>query len=211
MTDQSVMIFYGKRRRFLMGEEKKDSLIEAALQLFEEQGYHTTKVSDIVREAGVAQGTFYLYFKSKEDMFRRIAEACLDEIAVALKEDGGCNGTDEEQYYRMIHRALEVYFDNKTILKIIYRHGVASQEIAEVSEAFYQKMMMIIKQSLKESKVYTNYSELQLEIAAYAKIGMVEMVAYQWFVVKNYGAEYIDSITQIVLGMGSPCKIEVTE
>jgi AcrR family transcriptional regulator len=211
MTDESVREKWLPKEHFNMGEETKESLIEAAIKLFEEQGYHSTKVSDIVREAGVAQGTFYLYFKSKEDMFRYIAETCLDEIAFALTEDGGCSGSDEEQYYRMIHRALESYFDNKAILKIINRHGVASQEIAEVSEAFYHKMMLIIKRTLKESKKYANYSDLQLEIAAYAKIGMVEMVAYQWFVVKNYSAEYIDSITQIVVGMSSPCKIEKKE
>jgi AcrR family transcriptional regulator len=191
-----------------LGEDKKDNLIQAALKLFEEQGYHTTKVSDIVREAGVAQGTFYLYFKSKEDVFRCIAEACLEEIAVALQQNGVCTGTDEEQYYRMIRRALEVYHDNKTILKIISLHGVGSQEIAAVSEAFYQQIMVIIKQTLRGAAIYANYSEQQLEIAAFAKIGMVEMVAYQWFVVRNYGSETIESVAQIIVGMSEPCKLE---
>jgi AcrR family transcriptional regulator len=195
----------------VLGEEKKDNLIEAALKLFEEQGYHATKVSDIVREAGVAQGTFYLYFKSKEDMFRSIAESCLEAIAVALQQDGGCKGTDEEQYYGMIHRTLQTYYDNKTILKIIKQHGVASQEIASVSEAFYQQMMIIIKSVLREAAIFADYSEQQLEIAAYAKIGMVEMVAYQWFVVQNHGAETIESVARIIVGIDEPCKIEVTE
>jgi AcrR family transcriptional regulator len=189
-----------------LGEDKKDNLIQAALKLFEDQGYHTTKVSDIVREAGVAQGTFYLYFKSKEDMFRSIAEACLEQITVALQKDGALTGTDEEQYYGMMRRALEVYYDNQTILKIIKFHGLGSQEIASVSEVFYQQSMLIIKQTLRGVAMYANYSEQQLEIVAFAKIGMVEMVAYQWFVVRNYGRDTIEAVAQIIVGINGSCK-----
>jgi AcrR family transcriptional regulator len=191
-----------------MGEDKKDNIIEAALTLFEEQGYHQTKVSDIVRDAGVAQGTFYLYFQSKEDLFRSIAESCLDEIAIALKQatEGGI--PEDEAYYQMIHRCLTAYFHNKTILRIIYRNGIASQEIADISEAFYCEMMTIIKECLRGSGAFEGYSEQQLEIMAYSKIGMVELVAYQWFVVRNSGSEYIDSIAQTIVGMNPDCKAE---
>lgn len=182
-----------------MGEDKKTNMIEAALRLFEEQGYHQTKVSDIVREAGVAQGTFYLYFQNKEDMFRSIAAACLDEISAALKHNQGQTCADHEVFYWMIHRALTVYYHNRTILTIMYRHGVASQEMKEVSEAFYYNMMLIIKDHLKEWGGLPGYTEEQLEIAAYSKIGMVEMVAYQWFVVKKAGPEQIEALAEVIV------------
>jgi AcrR family transcriptional regulator len=190
-----------------MGEEKRNGIIEAALRLFEHQGYHTSKVSDIVREAGVAQGTFYLYFKSKEDLFRNIAETCLQEISGAIQLK--CTGeTGEETFYNMIHETLRVYYHNKTILKIIYRHGIASSEIADISGAFYRSIMLVIKQSFIDNGTFPNYSEEQLEIAAYSKIGMVESAAYQCFVVQNYGAAHIDSIAQVIVGIGSPCLLE---
>ncbi|OXM84284.1 TetR/AcrR family transcriptional regulator [Paenibacillus rigui] len=189
-----------------MGEEKKDGIIEAALKLFEEQGYHQTKVSDIVRAAGVAQGTFYLYFQSKEDLFRSIAKSCLEEISGTLKKGPVDGLNDNEVFYQMIKSCLTIYYHNKTILRIIYRNGVASQEIADISEAFYNDMMLIIKQCLLESGEYPDYSEQQLEITAYAKIGMVELVAYQWFVVRNCGPEHIDCIAQTITGMGNGCK-----
>ncbi|MDF2964515.1 MAG: TetR family transcriptional regulator [Paenibacillus sp.] len=193
-----------------MGEEKKEGIIEAALKLFEEQGYHTTKVSDIVREAGVAQGTFYLYFKSKEDLFRSIAETCLEEIAVAIKQN--CKGgAQDEAFYRMMCETLRVYYHNKSILKILNRHGSASTEIADISEAFYHKIMLVIKQSLMEWGAFPNYSEEQLEIAAYSKIGMVEIVAYQYFVIQNYGPDHINSIAQVLAGMNAPCELRQTD
>ncbi|GAA4835495.1 TetR family transcriptional regulator [Paenibacillus vulneris] len=195
-----------------MGEDKKSNMIEAALKLFEEQGYHQTKVSDIVREAGVAQGTFYLYFQSKEDLFREIAASCLEEISAALKLGPDQSCEDDGVFYWMIHRALTVYYQNRTILQILYRNGVASQEIKDISDSFYYEMMLIIKGHMMEAGEAPQFTEEQLEIAAFSKIGMVEMVAYQWFVVKQCGPEYIDAITEAIVRSDCPpgMKTEVS-
>ncbi|MCR8634690.1 TetR/AcrR family transcriptional regulator [Paenibacillus radicis (ex Xue et al. 2023)] len=189
-----------------MGEDKKEGIIEAALKLFEEQGYHTTKVSDIVRVAGVAQGTFYLYFKSKEDLFRSIAESCLDEIAVTIKQN--CTGNvKDEAFYRMMQDTLRVYYHNKSILKILKQHGSASSEIGDISDAFYRRIMLVIKQSLMEWGAFPNYSEQQLEVMAFSKIGMVEMVAYQYFIIQKYDETHIESLAQILTGINAPCEL----
>lgn len=49
-------------------KRKRDSLLDAAFQLFLENGFHKTSISDIVKRAGVAKGTFYLYFTDKFDL-----------------------------------------------------------------------------------------------------------------------------------------------
>jgi AcrR family transcriptional regulator len=193
-----------------MGEEKRESIVQAALKLFEEKGYHATKVSDIVREAGIAQGTFYLYYKSKEDLFRSIAESCLNDISAAIKLN--CSDSlKEEAFYRMMQETLRVYYHNKSILKILNRHGSASTEIGDISDAFYRSIMLIIKQELMEWGDFPNYSEDQLEIAAYSKIGMVELVAYQYFVIQNYDESQIDYIAQVLAGMNAPCQSGPTD
>jgi len=49
-------------------EERKAEIMDASLELFAIKGYENTAVSDIVKKVGVAQGTFYYYFKTKEDI-----------------------------------------------------------------------------------------------------------------------------------------------
>ena len=49
-------------------------LLGAALEVFVEKGYHATTIADIVRAAGVTQGTFYLYYKNKADIFSALLE-----------------------------------------------------------------------------------------------------------------------------------------
>lgn len=61
--------------------ERRRELIDAAESLFEEKGYEDTAVSDIVKKIKVGQGTFYHYFKSKEEILEAVAEKIVTPIA----------------------------------------------------------------------------------------------------------------------------------
>lgn len=52
--------------------KKRESLLDTAFKLFTEKGIHNTSISDIVEQAGVAKGTFYLYFKDKYDINNKL-------------------------------------------------------------------------------------------------------------------------------------------
>ncbi len=73
-------------------DERRVEFIEAAQHLFSRKGYDETAVSDIVHELNVAQGTFYLYFKSKEEVLDAVIEHDLERmraqaVAVTERED----------------------------------------------------------------------------------------------------------------------------
>lgn len=60
--------------------DKKNRLISAAIEAFNEKGLEQTKIADIVKIAGVAQGTYYLYFPSKLAIMPAIAEVVVEKI-----------------------------------------------------------------------------------------------------------------------------------
>jgi AcrR family transcriptional regulator len=64
---------------------RKGELIEAAELLFRESGYRQTSVSDIVKKVGVAQGTFYYYFQSKDDILDAVVDHYIDSYRRALE------------------------------------------------------------------------------------------------------------------------------
>ncbi|MFZ4578664.1 MAG: TetR/AcrR family transcriptional regulator [Myxococcota bacterium] len=64
--------------------KKRTDLEAAALRLFLGQGFHATTIEQIAAEAGVARGTFYLYFDDKETIFRTLVGAVLDPAVDAL-------------------------------------------------------------------------------------------------------------------------------
>lgn len=70
-----------RRELGTQGRERVRKLLEAALAEFEERGFHAVRVDDIVRRAQSSHGTFYLYFSSKEDVFKALLRDALHEIA----------------------------------------------------------------------------------------------------------------------------------
>jgi TetR/AcrR family transcriptional regulator, fatty acid metabolism regulator protein len=66
-------------------EARRAQLVSAAVEVFAEKGVAATAVSDIVKAAGVAQGTFYLYFASKTDVINAVADELVDEMVAGVE------------------------------------------------------------------------------------------------------------------------------
>lgn len=67
-------------------EERKEEIVQTAKRLFVERGYKRTQVKDIVGAVGVAQGLFYYYFKSKEDVMEAVAAEYGTKIFCRIRE-----------------------------------------------------------------------------------------------------------------------------
>ena len=65
--------------------DRKEQILAAARAVFDEKGYESATISDVVRRAGVAQGTFYLYFASKRDAVLELARQPMEEIAARME------------------------------------------------------------------------------------------------------------------------------
>ena len=80
-TDQSVI--NPSQNRVRRPQDRSREVVQAALKLFVERGFAATKLEDVARAAGVSKGLPYLYFRSKEDLFKAvIAEAILEPLAM---------------------------------------------------------------------------------------------------------------------------------
>ena len=66
-------------------EQRRKDLVDAARRTFGEKGFKATTVSEIVKEAGVAQGTFYLYFDSKEEILKAVGESVAGAILNVIR------------------------------------------------------------------------------------------------------------------------------
>src|SRR5919199_6580907 len=61
---------------------KRDAILRAAIDVFAERGYFNAQVADVARAAGVAAGTVYLYFRSKDDLLVSIFEKTMRDALV---------------------------------------------------------------------------------------------------------------------------------
>lgn len=104
--------------------KKENSFYEAAYDLFTTKGIHNTAINDIVKKAGVAKGTFYLYFKDKYDLLDKIV---LNKSAHVLCEAVKYNRlhsfpTFEEELLSFVNYIIEYFKGDKLLLKLIYKN-----------------------------------------------------------------------------------------
>lgn len=104
--------------------KKENSFYEAAYDLFTTKGIHNTAINDIVKKAGVAKGTFYLYFKDKYDLLDKIV---LNKSAHVLCEAVKCNKlksfhTFEEELLSFVNYIIEYFKEDNLLLKLIYKN-----------------------------------------------------------------------------------------
>ncbi len=107
-------------------EERKLELIDAAERLFMERGYEATTVSDIVQEVGVAQGTFYYYFPSKEE----ILEAIIEKDMAALEDDARLITQDPQldpasKINAMVNSIIGISSSRKEIMDYLHKESNA--------------------------------------------------------------------------------------
>ncbi len=107
-------------------QERKEEILHAARTLFLEQGYDQTSVQDIVRKVGVAQGTFYYHFPSKDACLEAVAKeevAALESLLaeIARQEDS----QPLEQLHAMLAQALMLQEGKKNILDAVHKKSNA--------------------------------------------------------------------------------------
>src|SRR5688500_8517192 len=89
------------------GGDKREAILRAAIRVFAHNGYFNSKVADIAREAGVADGTVYLYFKSKEEILHSIFDRTVEEAISAGREQLKRIDDRREKLRRIAHLHLE--------------------------------------------------------------------------------------------------------
>ncbi len=94
-------------------EVRRNELMDAAEQLFVEKGYEHTSASDIIRKVGVAQGTFYYYFKSKDEILNAVIDRYLERYTDLVKAVGNDDTMNAQQKVQCIIDALFSMSDRK--------------------------------------------------------------------------------------------------
>src|SRR5262249_21249726 len=104
-------------------EETGTKILEAALELFREQGFDAATMRDIAAKAGVATGAAYYYYRSKDaivmDFYRRSCAEMQPRIEAALKPAHGL----EARLRELIRVKLEYFAPNRGVLRALLRNG----------------------------------------------------------------------------------------
>jgi AcrR family transcriptional regulator len=106
-------------------EKTRLDLIHAAEQVISRKGYHQTRIADIANEADVGLGTFYLHFKTKNEIFIELIEHGAAELRAKLAEAKGGVHTPAEKLKITIDTILDAAAEAPELFRIVFGHSPA--------------------------------------------------------------------------------------
>lgn len=141
--------------------------------MIEQKGYDQTSISEIVHEAGVAQGTFYLYFSTKRELILEIAAKILDEQFMRLKErTQSIPSLSGEQFIDLlIETTYQTAEERKKIIHVLYS-GIFLMNSFDKWEEMYRPYYEWIAAQLNDTPL-----PMEKEALARLVVGTVEQAA----------------------------------
>lgn len=178
------------------GERTRQRLLDVAERVFGEKGFHTASVTEITREAGVANGTFYVYFPSKTDLFCELVRDRGHEMRAGLHE-ATVGLTDRAEIERAGFRAFLDWVRRHPNLYRIVRNAEFVDR--EVFEEWYRKLGKEYERALKRAMRSGEVEAGHAEALAYCLMGLGDFTGMRW-VLWEEGAEVRPEVFETVMG-----------
>jgi len=155
-------------------------LLQVAIRLFGKQGYHATTVPRIVRESGSSTGSFYFYFRNKDDIFASALEAIGEQVATALNKAIASAQGDTISQMRLAVETFILFLaehpDEARIL-IIESSGLSAR-LARVRRSIIASHCRSVEKAL--ASISTSVPRLSPKVVASCWVGAVHESVHQW-------------------------------
>jgi len=161
-------------------DENRRKLIDAAREVFAAKGYHVATVSDITRKAGLAKGTFYLYFEEKKEIYYDLVRTFLQHVKDIGQSVQGEVKTPQEFFTRCEQAAgelLRVFIEHHGLARLAYRESGLDSELEKMLREFYRDIARVEADNIRKGIELGLFRQVDPIVVAYAHIGMVERVA----------------------------------
>ena len=173
-------------------DTKRHRIVEAAVQIFSQKGYHRTKVQDITNALGISTGTFYIYFGNKRDLFVEVVDHVFRTI---LGEAARAIVAEEDIRKRMVIRG-RVFYENYSKYNEILnqlRAEMAGEDKwpqEKVKKAYHDLTKPVIK-DIQRGIDAGLYRKLDPDLLAYTLTGIIEVMSLRMTIDDKYSFEDI--------------------
>lgn len=167
--------------------DKHEAILRAAIKVFAGKGYFNSKVADIAAVAGVADGTVYLYFKSKDDILHSVFDKAMAEFISEGRRELETLTTPEEKLRRIAQLHLErlgADRDLAVVFQVELRGSTKFME--EFSAAGFSEYLDIIRATISEGQAAGDFkSEVKPVVAAKIFYGALDEMVTNWILSKR--------------------------
>ena len=181
---------------------RRAQILRSARKVFSVKGYHASSVADILKEAAIARGTFYLYFPSKRAIFEELLEEMFSQITSAVRriETGPGAEPAVEQMYRNVYGIVDVLEDNSELTIILLREAVGlDADFDQKLNAFYDRLCAMIEDALSLGQTMGLVRPCDTRLMSYCVMGSLKEVIIQLLTGPNEGAQDRRALAREVL------------
>jgi AcrR family transcriptional regulator len=159
------------------GAATRRRLLEAAEQAFAELGYHEASIVKITEAAGVAQGTFYLYFAGKQQIFEEVVRDLNVRVRHAMAEESRKGRTRAEAEQLGFGAFFRFTAEHPALYRIIRQAEFVSPEVLQYH---YEKLTEGYVAGLEQAMERGEIARTDPEVLAWALMGIGELVGMRW-------------------------------
>ena len=167
--------------------DKRDALLRAAIETFAARGYFNAQVADVARTAGVAAGTVYLYFRSKDDLLISIFEKTMKE-AIAAGRESIATLDDPLAQLRAIARLHLDRMSRDRDLAIVFQVELrqSTKFMERFSATYLRDYLGIIRDAIAKGQAAGSFRrDVNPTLAAKLLFGMLDEMATNWILSKR--------------------------
>ncbi|MDP2227860.1 MAG: TetR/AcrR family transcriptional regulator [Moraxellaceae bacterium] len=160
-------------------EQKRERILEEALTVFAEKGYHGANISDIAQRLSMGHGTFYRYFRNKHDIFIELIGQVMGQLAVVVTEQNPDKAHSVEDYRSQLQGIgetfMRLHWQDPRIARLVFYEALgAGEEVRQTLERMNELTALATEAYLRNGveKGYIR-ADLDVPVAARALMAMV--------------------------------------
>lgn len=187
-------------------DDKYKRILQASIGVISEKGLHKASISEIAKQAGIAQGTFYLYFKSKHDLIPAIADYLLTLTLKSVQEEVKEGESFWDTLKVLIVDTFKITEKHKDIIVLVYsglafNHSLDKWEL--VYEPYYSWIGNVMEKAVKQNEIR---STTNVKWTSKTIINLIENAAERYYIgqeqdqsLEKYQAELFNFIKRSLI------------
>lgn len=178
----------GSNNRRPRKKGRKEEIIAAAAKLFSQKSFHDVTMDQIANYVGVAKGTLYLYFDSKEKLYLGILEDTHKEIESILEKEIAKNDPAPEKLRKVLRLIFKFYFQHMDVLRILSRDEThLIREHYEFTEHWRFRRIKLYQKILEKGIKEGSFRPANTRLTAHIIFGLVGSVTFFYQPDRNAG------------------------
>jgi len=174
--------------------DKPQQIVDAAIRVFARNGYYNSRVSDIAREAGIASGTIYLYFRTKEEILVTLFREQMAAFVAHLRREIAGETDPVEKIRRLVELHFTVLEQSPALAEVVqvelrqghkFFRGASAHEVS----AYFELIGSVLEEGVATGRFR---ADLPVKIATKVLFGAMDQMATSWVLGKR-GYRLVDT------------------